>query len=103
MVRDRIASEPPEHTNMLDTRSDAGCETAYCIAGWAQVIRRGRYEGSALFDSKDWLELSRGQAARLFLPDCMDELTQADALVALDSLINATDDDALPVWPERVS
>ena len=35
IVRDRIASEPPERLNMRDWK----CGTAFCIGGWSDVIQ----------------------------------------------------------------
>ena len=107
MVRDRIASEPPERLDM----SAYHCGSAHCIAGWADVIMGTKptpgvdYRWDAGHRAQAWLGLDTEQANELFQPVGFYEIdyTQADALAALDSLINADSDDALPVWPERVS
>ena len=100
MVRDRIASEPPERLDM----AVYSCGTAHCIAGWEKVIdaeERGiTHDPEApIYLIREFLQLTDDQADALFFPSRYDK-TKDDALAALDSLINADSDDALPVWPE---
>ena len=50
-----------------------------------------------------WLDLEYVTADALFAPrrfSVLGAYTRDDAIAALDSLINAGSDDALPVWPE---
>ena len=116
MVRDRIAAEPPKALKMDRWH----CGTSHCIGGWADVLM-GTPEAIQKRDpwlagprAREWLGLSSSQSGILFSPWEEDEtnyidvflpnasqITKADALAALDSLINAESDDALPVWPVK--
>lgn len=110
-VRDRIAAEPAERLDMRSwpsCRSLHECNTAACIGGWGAFVRQQEEggDGRSAYPScvGDWLGLTFAQADALFQPPGWSRniYTQADALAALDSLINAPTEDALPVWPERV-
>lgn len=110
-LRDLIASQPPERLDMTNYYSENGaepdilhnCGTAACIAGWEGfrtdwVGLHNRFES----DQAESLDLTPRQAEALFTPSgfYIDEAyTHADALHALDSLIYAEADDALPQWP----
>lgn len=106
LVRDRIADEPPENFSMRVWH----CGTAHCIGGWAQLL--GGYATVDFLtrcNAMEFLDLTRVQAEALFEPlrcQCgfeeLADVPKENALGALDSLITAEDDDALPVWPSKV-
>lgn len=121
ILRDLLASLPDERFDIahvftapsgenMDTYDKApaeivkDCGTAACIAGWTGV----------LFDPEqtNWdsdvagiaLGLTNLQERELFTPHGWSRgvvRSRAEAVSAIQSMLDAPEDDALPVWPEK--
>lgn len=106
LVRDHLSRLPDEQVDMSIVETTRGCGTVACIAGWTNVISENRGFGTSR--AGEWLELSDPQQQRLFYAEDvtgrpvadLDDLTRADAIAAIQSMLDNPDDDALPVWPE---
>jgi hypothetical protein len=111
ILRDHLASLPDERVDMRWYVSGEGagfpdapvklldeCGTAACIAGWAAYLFEVSPEGA--FEP---LSLTADQSSELFFPDDFScgHLTRADAITAINSMLENPSDDARPIWPER--
>jgi hypothetical protein len=80
-----------------------GCGTAACIAGWCQMIgakdEAGR-KSPALIFAWDWLGLDENSAIYLFCGGwagkCLDEITLAETLAYLDTLLDPEPESVAP-------
>lgn len=92
--------EVPEH--LVDSRPEAGCGTAACIAGWAQLIGDTDGHSSADVFAQEWLGLDDDEAERLFMglwsPKVnstdfsitgLEDVTLDDAIAELDRMLSA--------------
>jgi len=105
ILRDHLASLPDERVHMNYVRKDLECGTVCCIGGWAGYLADPEAAWAGLSEGADWLQLSGQQSSALFWPNevfglDLDDLTRADAIAAIQSMLDSPDDDALPVWPE---
>ncbi|KQW79749.1 hypothetical protein [Brevundimonas sp. Root1279] len=99
-IRHLLTNEDGQNEGLRkDAQSFLGrCGTAACIAGWANSIWGGFDSGSAM----EALDLSEIQGLELFEPAGFEDggYTRADAIAAIQSMLDNPADDALPVWPE---
>lgn len=101
ILRDHIATIPAKQFDMADW----DCGTAACIGGWCERLwpedtaseslgLTVRQENALFYVQRDG---SFGEGKYLEYS----EIDQEAAVSAIQSLIDATDAEALPVWPER--
>lgn len=107
ILRDHLASLPDDRVDLSVVQEVDECGTVACIAGWAGVLARrdGDAKPSVYFsmdDAEEWLGLSETQGPCLFLDGIGSRTPRADAIAAIQSMLDNPADDALPIWPEVV-
>jgi len=106
ILRDHLAKLPDSRFDISTIRQEDECGTYACLAGWTCELFGGR----GIWEAETHLDLNDEQGGELFVPSHpgrswsrREDYPRADAIAAIQSMLDNPADDALPVWPEKAA